>query len=79
MRTDRIVKRQNMREQLKTLKALHAASKPLLDAERNLRQAYLVGFQAGLKEAITREKANKNAYKGPGSEPQIIIEGAIQL
>jgi len=49
-RVDRIVQRQTQREELLNLKALLKASKPLIEADKTLRKAYMAGYQARLKE-----------------------------
>lgn len=51
MRINRIVQRQSLKEQVATFRARIEASRPLMEAERRLQQAYQAGFIKGMQEA----------------------------
>lgn len=72
MRSERIVKRQNMKTQFTNLKKLVSGTKAIVQAEQQLRNAYMAGFQAGLKQAFEAQEAEKInpgvPVSGPGQE-----------
>lgn len=61
MRTERIVIRQGLKEQLANLKKQIQLSRPLLEADARLKQVYQAGFQAGYKKRLEEEVAEAAA------------------
>lgn len=68
-KSDRIIKRQSMRKELAQLKAVVTTSRPIMQADRQLRQAYQAGYVARLKEEIEESKAAKEALVSDGETP----------
>lgn len=60
MRTDRIIRRQSLKEQLASYKALMAESRPIIEAQRTMQKAFQAGFIKGMEAAKSSE---------PGLEP----------
>ena len=70
MRLDRIVRRQNLREQFATLKAQVKDSRPFLEAQDKLRQAFAAGYNYRVEEeAKAREKAEKEVLQSQDLAP----------
>lgn len=64
MRTMRIVERQNQRTELAALKNLVRTTRPLIEADKQLRRAYMAGYQKRIQdEAIEAKKALAEAAK----------------
>ena len=66
MRSERIVKRQSLKQQLADLQSFIKASKPLVEADKTLRRAYMEGFKNGLQQgtqALNQAKT-ENALEG---------------
>ena len=80
MRSERIVKRQRLRQQLADLQNFIKASKPLVEADKTLRRAYMEGFKNGLQQGIgaSNQAKTENDYccgsteqaLEPGNDPQ---------
>ena len=60
-KSDRIIKRQSMREELAQLKAIISTTQVIIQAERKLRSAYQAGYAARLKEDIEESKLQQEA------------------
>lgn len=60
MRTERIVRRQNQREQLQALKDVMKNSRVLIEADKKLRQVFMAGYRKRLEEEI-KEHAEHEA------------------
>lgn len=83
MRSERIIKRQGLKQQHAELKTALRASRPFMDAQNQLRQAYQKGVQDGFKMAAEeiakaeKEKADKTVGESgatlgePTSEVQV--------
>lgn len=71
MRTQRIVKRQNMRQQLSDLKDVVKTTKPLIEADKQLRRAYMAGYKKRLTEEIEEAKQKEQAFKGEMTPEQV--------
>lgn len=67
MRTERIVQRQNLKEQLDNLKRQVSTSRPLVEAGKQLHKAYLAGYKQRLLEEVEENKTKKEATPEPGS------------
>lgn len=83
MRTDRIIIRRGIKEQLAILKSRVEASRPLLEAERRLQQAYQAGFIKGMqaaKESVEQplgEDPNKADNSSPTDPQEQAPVGAV--
>ena len=55
-KSDRIIKRQSMREELAQLKATISTTQVIIQAEQKLRSAYQAGYVARLKEESEESK-----------------------
>lgn len=62
MRTDRIIRRQGLKAKLADLTELVKASRPLIEAQKQLQRAFQSGFIKGMEAA-------KPASPEPGFEP----------
>lgn len=60
MRTDRIIRRQGLKEKLADLTELVKVSRPLIEAQKQLHRAFQSGFIKGMEAAKSSE---------PGLEP----------
>lgn len=56
MSVTRIVRRQSMREQLQNLKAVMKESRPLIEADAQLRRAFHAGYRKRVMEEIEEDK-----------------------
>lgn len=67
-KSDRIIKRQGMRNELAQLKAMVATVRPIVQAEQQLRKAYHAGYAARLKEEIAESHAAQAAKTSTTTE-----------
>ena len=68
-RIDRIVKRRNLKEEVERLRTVARVTKPLIEAEQRLRQAFQAGYKARLQEEIEESKAQQEANKPHEATP----------
>lgn len=57
MRTERVVRRQNQREKLTALQEVMKASRPLMEADQQLRRAFMAGYKKRLEEEVAEAQA----------------------
>lgn len=75
MRTDRIVQRQNLKAQLQQMKTFVQTNRPLVEADKQLRRAYMAGYKKRLTEEVEEAKANKEMQ---GSLDPAQVDQAIE-
>ena len=73
MKASRIVLRQSLKKQLAELKAQMRASRPFMEAQRHLQQAFLEGYQhrknEEAREAEAKVASTDKAEHTPSPEP----------
>ena len=79
MRSDRIIKRQGLKEQLKDVRARIGATRPFIEAEKKLRQAFQAGYDYRVKEEVkAKEQAEKDRLQAQSLEPLTEDTVAVQ-
>lgn len=78
MRAERIVKRQNLKDKYKAIRIAVNASRPLMEAQKRLREAHDAGVQQGFKMAVAEIKAAEDAKAKANISEGVnaLVEGA---
>lgn len=71
MRTERIITRSKLKQELKELRNRLELSRPLIEAQRRLEQVYNLGYNKRIEDekAEAQAKASVNQPAEPSSEP----------
>lgn len=79
MKTDRIVKRRNLKQELANIKAIISTSRPLLEANARLQQAFDAGIQSGYKKRLEEEIAEAKAAGDSVKITPVIAEELAEM
>ena len=74
MRTDRIIRRQSLKEQLASYKALMAESRPIIEAQRTMQKAFQAGFIKGMEAKSSEPSLEPGADTAQECSPSNVQE-----